>query len=44
MKRKDYEKPAMLVVELPHRTQLLQMSGRKNYIPDDNDPFGNQND
>jgi len=27
MKRKDYEKPAMRVVELQHRTMLLQASG-----------------
>ena len=27
MKRKDYEKPTMQVVELQHHTQLLQTSG-----------------
>ena len=27
MKRKDYEKPAMEVVELQHQTHLLQASG-----------------
>ena len=27
MKRKDYEKPTMQVVELPHRTMILAGSG-----------------
>ena len=36
MKRKDYEKPAMRVVELQHRTMLLEASpvGTKSAIDD----------
>ena len=36
MKRKDYEKPTMQVVELQHRTMLLQASpvGTKSTIND----------
>ena len=29
MKRKNYEKPMMLVVELKHQQQLLQTSGEQ---------------
>ena len=46
MKRKNYERPTMKVVELQHRTHLLQASGQKRgqmNNPDDyedgGDPF-----
>jgi hypothetical protein len=46
MKRKDYQKPTMKVVQLQHRTHLLQASGQKSgkmNNPDDyelqDDPF-----
>ena len=49
MKRKDYERPTMRVVELQHMTQLLQTSGTRNGYgsantgidPDDLDSDGN---
>ena len=46
MKRKDYERPRMRVVEIQQRG-LLMTSGdrglgdRPDYIPDDDNPFGN---
>ena len=41
MKKKIYEKPSMRVVELQHRTCLLQASGTPpNEIPDYDDWFG----
>lgn len=39
MKRK-YMKPAFRMVELQHRTHLLQMSGDRGYDPTDVNPFG----
>ena len=35
MKRKDYERPTMKVVELQHRTMLLQASGQVQATIDD---------
>ena len=41
MKKKAYEKPSMRVVELQHRTCLLQASGTPpNEVPDDDGWFG----
>ncbi len=37
MKKKDYKKPAMEVVELKHRTCLLQDSGTRNDPPEYDD-------
>ena len=44
MKKKLYEKPAMKVVELQHKTQLLQASGTgsqgaPNYNPFDDEEY-----
>ena len=46
MKRKNYERPTMKVVELQHRTHLMQASGQKrgqmdkpDYYEDGGDPF-----
>ena len=42
MKRKRlYERPLMHVVKLGETLQLLQMSGREQYEPEDENPFGN---
>ena len=43
--KRKYERPAMRVVELQHRTMLLQTSseglrGRDPYDPTDDNPFG----
>ena len=37
--KRKYEQPTMRIVELYCQAHLLQISGRDNYIPDDNDPF-----
>ena len=43
MKKKTYEKPTMTVVELRHRTCLLQASATPpNEIPDYDDWFGSR--
>ena len=39
--KRTYTAPKMRVYKLHSRTHLLQMSGRKNYDPDDDNPFGN---
>ena len=39
-KKRKYEKPAMQVFELKQTPQLLQMSDRGPYTPDDDNPFG----
>ena len=38
--KRKYEKPAMQVFELQQTPQLLQMSDRGPYTPDDDNPFG----
>jgi hypothetical protein len=38
--KRKYEKPTVRVVELQHRTMLLQMSGDRGYDPTDVNPFG----
>ena len=37
--KRMYTAPKMRVYKLHGRTHLLQMSGRKNYDPDDDNPF-----
>ena len=37
--KRTYTAPKMRVYKLHSRTHLLQMSGRKNYDPDDDNPF-----
>lgn len=39
--KRMYMAPQMKVYKLHSRTHLLQMSGRKNYDPDNDNPFGN---
>jgi len=41
MKRKNYEKPTMRVVELQHRTTILagSIDSRENYDPTNTNPF-----
>ena len=42
--KRKYEKPAMRVYELQHRTMILVGSGglgNRGYDPDDENPFGN---
>lgn len=39
-KKRKYVKPAFEVYELRDMPQLLQMSDRGPYTPDDNNPFG----
>ena len=38
--KNKFEKPELQVVELQHRTMLLQMSGDRGYDPTDVNPFG----
>ena len=37
--KRKYERPTTHVVQLQQRMQLLQMSGRGTYDPEDDNPF-----
>ncbi len=39
--KQKYERPLMHVVKLGETLQLLQMSGREQYEPENENPFGN---
>ena len=42
--KKKYEKPSQRVIELQHRTHLLQASGQKSGRLDDHDDYELQDD
>ena len=38
--KREYDQPLMQVVKLREIPQLLQMSGREQYVAEDENPFG----
>ena len=42
--KREYQRPAIEAVSLQCLAQLLQVSNREDYVPTDDDPFGDDSE